>query len=205
MTRHKSRLIIVIGICLLIILYAARVLYVNLVEYHHPQRLNHELGDTFEVDGLDVTITAAELIKFEGEKQISTDGSRFTIYTDDTTGFGRAEGTNYYLIAEAVVSNNGKEDATFLVPKITAFSDSNWSNGLSLNGYQEMNKDLSFTPTVKAGESIKIYLPYDINQLQYTYGLKSKLTDKWNDVEESNYSIVFSYYPTVNIVDVYEE
>ncbi|MCD8107883.1 MAG: hypothetical protein LUE20_08005 [Oscillospiraceae bacterium] len=159
---------IVAIIAVIAIAFTARVIYVNAIEYHFTEKAVYETGDTFILNGLELTCTydgiysSEELMKIYGEEVLS--------YCDESD-----------LILTLIVTNpTAEEKALDLSSFCMQYA---YTSGGGINPYlfAYLNPGTGSKCTMESGETLTVLLPYSYDW--DTFG------------SEKPYDLVLSLYP----------
>lgn len=94
------------------------------------------------------------------------------------------------ILITLTLTNHGSEDQVVDLTPMQPESRA-WTNGINMHWFKSMvseEEQGTLYPTVPAGESVRINLPFNINEIHF----QSK---EWDTVTEREYSLVFSLYP----------
>lgn len=175
--RITAAVIAVVAVAAAIAVFAWRYTYIN-GRYPPPQENYYRVGDEIKYGELTFC--------FDGYKIVGRDELEQTGLTAESGAYGVKA-----LYATVTVRNTGAAEENVPVYIFNAEAGG-WTNGINMEWYEEINGE-SLGISLPPGEQAMITLPYLLHQSQFR-------GDVWENIEDMQFRIVFSLYPSKEAV-----
>jgi hypothetical protein len=193
-TRPVFVVIAVVVVAALLTAAALRIAQIN-TRFPNPTVVEHQLGETFMVEGVEFRITDVCLIGYaEMKKTVPSYEIEFLDEQQNPFEPSRLR----FLLVGMDVRRVSQGSPSFSLTWSYVQSRA-WRNGFDHNLFRNLNEGKEVSSALDGSETARLVLPYTMTDTQF------KSQADWETVEDRPFDLIVSTYPVENIVHVLSE